>query len=135
MTLITKQLLMNVFNLPTVVIDIVKEYCFHEIEKITKKNKIKLHLAICSAELTRANDFAGVPDYTDNDPHWTFGYRGINKYGETIQLQAINCVDCGNYQVASTPILAKSTILCRCKNNPYLDYLEYFDYTDEEDFD
>jgi len=57
MSSITKQLLINKFNLPTEIIDIVKDYAFHKIKKIPENDE-------------RYNILLTIPykefDYSDN---------------------------------------------------------------------
>lgn len=92
MSVIAKQLVINKINLPKEILDNVKDYCFYNIEEVTKQNKLKLSRAIVSAECSRANRFRDERNYSDNDEVWAFG-----ACDENIQLQAANCSKCGNY--------------------------------------
>lgn len=51
MSIITKQLILNEIQLPTDVVNIIKEFCFVNIEEVTKKNKLKINRIIQSADL------------------------------------------------------------------------------------
>jgi len=67
----------------------------NKIEEITKKNKEELIKEINSAE-TRANRFNDSEDYSDDEPHWSF--RVDFDPTKLLQLQAVMCVDCGEYR-------------------------------------
>ena len=114
MSIVTKQLIMNEIRLPTVLIDIIKEYTFYNIVEETKKNKLKINRAITAAEYSRANNFNNDQDYSDREEHWSFGYDcESNSVGEKIQLQATNCVDCGNY-IHYCHDFNISSVICHC---------------------
>ena len=124
MSIVTKQLIMNEIRLPMDMINIIKEYSFYNIVEETKKNKIKINIAIRSAEYTRANRNDDDPDYSDNDEHWSFGYNLSTTICETLQLQAENCSTCGNYIHYCHEFIIKA-IVCHCLD-PNL-------YSDDED--
>jgi hypothetical protein len=107
---------MNQMRLPMDMITIIKEYAFYNIEENTKKNKLKLHRVILSAESTRANRFNNYADYSDNDPHWSFGFSYRNPYNENIQLQAIMCLYCGQYQRPYSFSYLENCVECKCED-------------------
>jgi hypothetical protein len=117
MSLIKKQLIMNEIRLPTDMINVIKEYCFYNIEEITKKNKLKLNQVILSAELTRANRYNNDENYSDADPHWVFGFDWLyNMFLEKTQLQAIMCVNCGDY-IETTTNCMSNRVRCKCHDD------------------
>ena len=85
MNIISKQLILNEIQLPTDVINIIKEFCFIDIEEVTKKNKLKINHIIRSAILST---------YEDHGDYWFFE---LHEYGEKIELRGNNCLECGNY--------------------------------------
>jgi hypothetical protein len=125
MSVITKQLVMNQMKLPMDMINVIKEYAFYNIEEQTKKNKLKLHRVIILAEFTRANKFNNDPDYSDDDPHWSFGFEVPNDYNEQIQLQGNMCFDCGQYHhmYTLTNYKISENAICKCGDEEY-DYQE-----------
>ena len=129
MSIIKKQLIMNEIRLPMDMINIIKEYCFTIIEEVTKRNKYKIHRIITSAESTRANCCNYMEDYSDDDPHWCFGVGISNEYKETLQIQALMCSDCGEYQMSS----CSPAKMCECENN--YDYDSDYDYDYDSDYD
>ncbi len=125
MSVITKQLVMNQIRLPMDMINVIKEYCFYNIEEITKKNKLKLHRVIISAEFTRANKFNNESDYSDDDPRWYFGFEYHNIYNEQIQLQAIMCLDCGQYSHLYSLTRDKMSKKAICNCDPEHEHDDY----------
>jgi hypothetical protein len=95
-----KQLSIRRLPLPTDMLNAIKDYCFYNIEEVTKKNKKEVIKEINSAHVTRANRFNDSEDYSDEDPYWCFGFDfdPTNMPKKVLQLQAIMCVDCGEYR-------------------------------------
>lgn len=122
---------MNQMRLPMDMITVIKEYAFYNIEENTKKNKLKLHSAIKSAEFTRANNCNNDADYSDNDPHWSFGFEVPNVYNEKIQIQALMCLDCGQYHhmYSLTNHKISDNAICKC-DDEFDDENEGSDYDD-----
>ena len=113
MSVITKQLIINELRLPKELIDIIKQYCFYNIEEVAKKNKLKTVRLIESVEYSRANRFGGDPYYSDSEEHWTFGFAYNESNKDTLQLQATNCSMCGNYTFYCHDFTIHS-IVCYC---------------------
>jgi hypothetical protein len=52
----------------------------------------------------------------DTEEHWVFGFPRYNPFGQSLQLQAINCKFCGNYaELNGYPI----KIQCRCDEDEF----------------
>lgn len=121
---------MNQMRLPMDMITVIKEYAFYNIEENTKKNKLKLHSAIKSAEFTRANKYNNDPEYSDNDPHWSFGFEVPNVYNEKIQIQALMCLDCGQYHhiYRLTNHKISDNAVCNCEHEEEDEGSDYDDY-------
>lgn len=137
MSVVIKQLLINQIKLPMDMINIIKDYCFYNIEEMTKKNKLLLHRVITSAEYTRANKFNNDPDYSDDDPHWSFGFATINPFNEVLQLQGYICSYCGNFQRPYTNIYLEYCVECKCEDyvQELLEFEDYDSHDEEDDFD
>ena len=93
MNIITKQLILNEIQLPTDVINIIKEFCFVNIEEVAKKNKLKINRIIRSADLYT---------YAERDDDafdlWYFEiHENENEYREKLKIKFFLCTSCGNY--------------------------------------
>jgi len=122
MSIITKQLILNEIQLPTDVINIIKEFCFVNIEEVTKKNKLKINVIIRSAILST---------YEDDDAFWFFELLlDENEYGEKFELRGHNCLECGNYgnyfcKSYNNYLFNLSTCTCWEKNKIIDNYWKY----------
>jgi hypothetical protein len=91
MNIITKQLILNEIQLPTDVINIIKEFCFVNIEEVAKQNKLKINRIIRSADLYTYSE--------SDDGCWHFEiHENENEYGEKFKLKGFHCSNCGNYR-------------------------------------
>lgn len=129
------QLVINKLSLFYEMLDIIKSFCFYDkktynIIQNAKLQKNQLIHAI-SIAITRANNFDNIPEYSDDDGHWMFGY--IHNITDKIQMQADNCYYCGNYiQYKYRGIHYHSDVIhCQCIQDAdhYIDEL----YDSDED--
>jgi hypothetical protein len=87
--------------IPMDVINEIKYFCFHD--KVSgESNKIKKRsVSILKTAMSREAGTTGqdITYYINNRfaLHWAFGF--INNETESLQLQAVNCVHCGNYHM------------------------------------
>lgn len=131
MSVISKQLVMSRLNLPSEVIDIIKDYCFDNIEYVAKINKKKINKAIKSFEIVRANH-----DHTN--PRWGLEFPIGNKYGDKFMFDACFCEDCGNYKYNTVRrihmnVSCSPSIYCNCYNDYYNIITDDDYYADEAD--
>ena len=95
---IEKKLIINQFSLPTEMQDYIKDFVFIDpITSETKKQK-----KILSESLKTRMIYLEAEPFTG---HWATTI-------ETIQLQAVNCIECGNFIFANSLIGSGSQ--CRC---------------------
>ena len=114
-----KQLLINnIMQLNPDVLNIIKEYVFHEREKVYKNKKYKMIIQINTAwsRFTR--------NLRDNNMNWSFWAAVTEEEEENvnIQFQASNCLLCGNYLYTCShfkPNLQFSKIIY-CKHEPLM---------------
>lgn len=125
-SIVQKQLVMSGLNLPTEMIDIIKDYCFHKIEEVAKQNKKRAIHLIGNGELTRIN-------YDDTNPKWRFEIPKGNMHGDKFILDAGFCKECGNYKYNQLryhiTVCCSRTIYCNCYNgyNSEEDDEDHFD--------
>ena len=126
-SIVKKQLVMSGLNLPMEMIDIIKDYCFHNIEEVSKQNKKRANRLIGNAELTRIN-------YDDANPKWRLEIPKGNMYGDKFILDAGFCRDCGNYKYNRVryhlTVSCSPSIYCNCYNgyNSEEDDEDHFNY-------
>ena len=126
-SIVKKQLVMSGLNLPMEMIDIIKDYCFHNIEEVAKQNKKRANRLIGNAELTRIN-------YDDTNPKWRLEIPKGNMYGDKFILDAGFCRYCGNYKYNKVryhlKVSCSPSIYCNCYNgyNSEEDDEDHFNY-------
>jgi hypothetical protein len=129
-TIVQKQLVMSGLNLPIEMIDIIKDYCFHNIVEVAKQNKKRAIRLIGNGELTRIN-------YDDTNPKWRFEIPKGNMYGDKFILDAGFCKDCGNYKYNNYKhnkvryhdiVSCSPSIYCKCYNGYDSDEEDHFNY-------
>ena len=99
-TSIDKQIIVSRLLLPKEINDYIKDFIFYDkVSSQTRKNK-----KILTDTLT--DDLMYLED-TD-EGHWA-----LTVWGESTQLQAINCMYCGEYVFAGAMILP-TRVMCTC---------------------
>ncbi len=98
-------LLGKIKKLPNELVSMIIEFSFQNLYKANKVHRfhfinIRTHIDSSDSRFTSNND--------END-HWWFINDDIN---QTIQLQGVNCLKCGQYQNAHSRL--KWEILCKC---------------------
>ena len=89
--------------------------------------------------MSRRNGFNTLEEYDTVSEHWCWAPN--NSYNCQLQLQAINCSVCGNYQsVSNVNIILPNNIRCNCyyyNDHLFTDGLEEFkDYEyDDRDYE
>jgi hypothetical protein len=92
-----------------------------------------------SHSMSRRNGFNTLEEYDTVSEHWCWAPN--NSYNCQLQLQAINCSVCGNYQsVSNVNIILPNNICCNCyyyNDDLFTDGLEEFkDYEyDDRDYE
>ena len=105
----------TLINLPAELIRNIKDYSFNTIEDLQRKRKGKVVYSIQKA--------GEDPDFKRDLPmteHWAFtGYNEENPWSEP-QLQATNCLICGEYKLCGSytvyQVLIAKNRLCKCEN-------------------
>jgi hypothetical protein len=119
-----KQLSVNRLPLPTDMLNTIKDYCFYNIDAVTKKNKKELIKQINSADVSRANRFNDHEDYSDEHPLWSFGFYSVMP--RKVFLEGLMCLDCGDYihglyrkNVEKVELIHcfESGIICKCSSS------------------
>lgn len=88
MSLISKNLVINKFKLPKEVIDIIKEYIFHTIDKIPKNDKrYEILQSIPSKEYDASDGVTYVYMYINGDKDYFLTYNNF-----AIQLQTLQYI-------------------------------------------
>jgi len=103
----------TLIDLPDELIRNIKDYSFNTIEELQRKRKTKVVYSIQKA--------GEDPDFKRDLPvteHWAFtGYNEENPWSEP-QLQATNCLICGEYKLCGDfnlqEILTIQNRLCTC---------------------
>jgi len=121
---ISKQLSINRLSLCYDVLDIIKSYCFYDIQTAkTRRNKQKIVDRFLYAQVSR---FRHNGYYTDNDgfdedpdhcEHWTTSLNVVCRDRDsnfTIireqTFQAVNCSICGGYQMSNSDVLPQKIV-------------------------
>ncbi len=119
---IIKQLCMNRFTLPYDVLDNIKAYAFIDYETAIAKDVHRAYQQTVIYELVnsicRSNPMG--KNLSDSSSYWEFTNTLRDDHHPTVILQAMNCVDCGNYIATHTRIQANT--YCSC-DFPTLSYL------------
>ena len=98
---IAKQIIVNQLPVPTEINDYIKGFIFYDkVSSQTRRNK-----KILTDTLT---DYLVYLEDTTDEGHWA-----LTVWGES-QLQAINCMHCGEYVFAGVMILPTS-VMCTCR--------------------
>jgi hypothetical protein len=106
----------TLINLPSDIIEIVKDYSFYNIEVLQRKRKASVVYSI-----QKAGEFTVFRRDLPIRELW--GFSGYNEQypGSEPQLQAMNCITCGEYKVCTKFILLEILInqnrLCNCTKN------------------
>jgi len=98
--------IINSFQFPQDINNIICSYSFHLFDEIKWKYIFNMSLHIIENAFMSRNNLFNCISNDENDPHWSF----VPFSNGTLQLQAINCPKCGNYQVSHT----FQTIYCDC---------------------
>ena len=111
-----KQFLINNIIIPVEVSEIIKSFCFYDIQTWkslqlikSKKNEIDMNFKNNTVSRTNPNEY--FSDSDDNE-HWIFSYK-ITTMNE-IQFQATNCKYCGNYKFCQDFNKLSENIVCYC---------------------
>ncbi len=120
-----KEVNMNLLNLPMEVIDIIKSYSFYDIKSAGIIKKAKEQRSILNqlvTEVVFSNYIhtkqlelleASLENMIFTQNYWAFGFSGHST--ETIQLQGVMCLSCGDYETDIYP----DCIRCKCENYYY----------------
>jgi hypothetical protein len=99
-----KEFMLNCVKLPMDVITVIKSFSFYDLKmakiiRKAKEDKRKINQTILEAVTIQHPTTEEVIFYGTVDEylpeHWAFGY--IDHPTERIQLQGLNCLNCGNY--------------------------------------
>jgi hypothetical protein len=119
---IIKQLCINRFNLPYEVIDNIKAHAFLDYDTAIARDVHRAYQRTVIHELSnsicRYNPMG--KNISDSSSYWEFTNTLRNDELPTVILQAMNCIDCGNYIATHTTI--KENTYCSC-DFPTLSYL------------
>lgn len=111
---IIKQLHLNRFSLPYEVIDNIKAYAFIDYDTAIAKDVHRAYHQTVIHELAnstcRANPMGR--NLSDSSSYWEFTNTLRDDQHPTLILQAMNCVDCGNYIATHTTI--PDNTYCSC---------------------
>jgi ribosomal protein S27AE len=127
--------LINNFNIPIELCNLIKEYAYYDnkcINFLKELTKHKKEISLIKSAWSRNN----VPNWlshpveviTDDAEHWIFGFCNVLNFAddslyyyghdfEKLQLQAENCSKCGEYKILaySTNINATTNLkICNC---------------------
>jgi hypothetical protein len=145
----TKQLLINSFiskKIPNELLDIIKTFCFYDINHANLIKKIKNAKKECiyqiNISISRNNTYDFFSEYSQ---YWCFISNNDFSY-KNIHLTAINCKKCGNYITNINNLNnIPNNMLCICEDfamdiNEIYDYVnydnyEYFDIYDYQYFE
>jgi len=106
MTTIQTQLCMNALPIPKELVEIIKEFLFHNIETISKRTKNRSVKMIMETMWTPYT-CQSHPNILDGG--WFFRTRDLRRE----QFGCRFCLQCGNYEY-SYKIECKQIILCHC---------------------
>ena len=123
---ISKQLSINRLPLCDDVLNIIKSYCFYDIQT-AKTRKIKQEIVdrFLHAQVSRFRpngyytDNDGFDENSDNCEHWSTCLAVVCRDDNfTIireeQFQAVNCTICGEYLLTGNSIVLSQKIFCYC---------------------
>ena len=82
-------------KIPLETIDIIKSFTFHKIHSHTYYKIISKTKAPLLDKFTRIKYISGI-----SDGHWGLGFLTLDNPEEYSQLQAVNCIDCGEFLYA-----------------------------------
>lgn len=117
MNLYNRQQTAYLLPLPIDVIDIILSFVFYD--KTTGEARKLHHTHMCQIVFRFANamDSRAIGKYNwedpDTDEHWHISLNIPDQFTEEVQLQAVNCGFCGEYQLISTNI-QNIPLPCRC---------------------
>ena len=99
------------------------------------KAKLRPLLKQISRSMSRRNGFNSQDEDDTVCEHWVWAPN--NSYDDNLQLQAINCLECGNYiRVSDENFTLIAAIRCNCDNyteNDSLNEFEEYEYEEEKD--
>lgn len=84
-------------KIPLETIDIIKSFTFHKIHSHTYYKIISKTKATLLDKFTRIKY---ISHRNQSDGHWGLGFLTLNNPEEYSQLQAVNCIDCGEFLYA-----------------------------------
>lgn len=84
-------------KIPLETIDIIKSFTFHKIHSHTYYKIISKTKAPLLDKFTRIKY---ISHRNQSDGHWGLGFLTLNNPEEYSQLQAVNCIDCGEFLYA-----------------------------------
>jgi hypothetical protein len=101
-----KKKIINRFNLPFELLEIIKSYIFDDIFR----TKIKYYKKKTLQTILNSYIFGS---YSERDYHWGFSTIDISLSLNNLQIQAVNCIKCGNY-LNHFHFIPNERILCFC---------------------
>lgn len=104
MSVITKQLIINHFDLPTEANDIIKEFAFHDVYQKTKQTKNRL--------IELINNTFDCP-IRCGPLHPTRYIFCMNEDYNSLQFQSTFCLKCGDFTFP-IPRVASHNVKCNC---------------------
>ena len=109
-----KQLLINTFNLPVELLDIVKEYCFYDAETAAQIKKYKGIKRNLLQEFEQTLDFQTA----DEDGRWVVKFWREDADDEDpfqhLMIAACVCYKCGEYEQCHGLQEIPEIIMCSC---------------------
>jgi hypothetical protein len=121
-----KECIINKIDLPFEILNIIKSYIFHTFDHLImyekiKKNKKRLMKIINEASFSNYQQIIVQQNLGWDDikiqsifhpNYWKFVYR--NHYIENLEMEGINCCNCGEYIVDNSYNILPYHICCHC---------------------